>query len=581
MQLKKVYSNQKSFRTVNFNITGPNFIVAKQKKLGSSEKGKTYNGVGKSLLVRIIHFCLGAGIKDYKNFCEKLEDWEFFLDFRIGDQEYTSKRSTNEPRKIFLNDEELSLEKFNKKMKTLCFIIPENISYLSFRSLLPFFIRPKKESYVSYNKPGKTGSDYQALLCNSFLLGLDVVLAQKKYEIRKEQERIKKLEKNFEVDSLLKDFFTGNKDVSLTLIDLEERIKKLDNNLNHFKVAEDYHEVQIEADKVERELFDLNNKIILIQNNIENVNNSLSFSPDMSKDDVEAIYVESKINFPENVKQTLHDLEQFYEKLIANRKKRLLEQKNKLELKYRSKKIKAEKLKVKFDKLMMYLGEHQALDLFVTLTNKSAELKTRRNKLEDYQLLQSKYKVKERQAEKDLIELSEITENYLKEVEPDTAELRDTFRSLAKVFYPDSVAGLTIESNDGDNQLRYNIEAKIESDASDGINNVKIFCYDLTILFKGHNHKMNFIFHDSRLFDGTDERQKTDIFRTVYKHFSKGSNQYIATVNQNQLNEIKDQMSPEEFKRIIMNNTILTLTDNLDSEKLLGLKVDLGENQKT
>jgi uncharacterized protein YydD (DUF2326 family) len=442
---------------------------------------------------------------------------------------------------------------------------------------LPFFIRPKKESYVSYNRPGKTGSEYQVLLYNSFLLGLDFVLAQKKYEIRKEQERIKKLEKNFAEDFLLKDFFTGDKNVSLTLIDLEERIKKLEDDLSQFKVAEDYHEVQIEADKIERELFNLNNKIILIQNNIENIDNSLSFSPDMSKDDVEAIYIESKINFPKNVKQTLHDLEQFYEKLIANRKRRLLEQKNKLELEQRNKSIESEKLKMKLDKLMKYLGKHQALDLFITLSNKSAELKTERDNLKNYQLLQSKYKGKERQAEKDLIELSEITENYLKEVEPDTSELRDTFRSLAKVFYPDSVAGLTIESNDGDNQLRYNIEANIESDASDGINNVKIFCYDLTILFKGHNHKMNFIFHDSRLFDGTDERQKTDIFRTVYQHFSTGNNQYIATVNQNQLNEIKHQMSPEEFETIIKSNTILTLTDDFDSEKLLGIKVDLGE----
>ena len=578
MQLKKVYSNQKSFRTVNFNITGANFIVAKQKNLESNEKGKTYNGVGKSLLVRIIHFCLGAGTKDYKNFCEKLKDWEFSLDFRIGDQEYTSKRSTSEPKKIFLNDEEFSLERFNKKMKTLCFTIPENISYLSFRSLLPFFIRPNKESYNLYNKPGKRETDYQAVLCNSLLLGLDVVLVQKKYEIRKEQERIKKLEKNFKEDYLLKDYFTGNKDVTLTLIDLEERIKKLDDDLNQFKVAEDYHEVQIEADKIERKLFELNNSIILTQNNIDNINSSLTFSPDMNKKNMEAIYNESKINFPDNVKQTLNDLEQFYEKLIINRKKRLLEQANKLKFEQRNKSIESEKLKNKLDQLMEYLGEHQALDLFISLSKKSAELKTERDNLKRYQVLQSEYKVKERQAEKDLIELSEITENYLKEVEPNTAELRDTFRSLAKIFYPDSIAGLTIESNDGDNQLRYNIEAKIESDASDGINNVKIFCYDLTILFKGHNHRMNFIFHDSRLFDGTDERQKTDIFRTVYKYFSTGNHQYIATVNQNQLNEIKQQMSLEEFEKIITNNTILTLTDDLDSEKLLGFKVDIGEN---
>ena len=64
MLLKKVYSNQASFRTVEFNTTGLSFVVAKQKNPGSSEQGKTYNGVGKSLLVRIIHFCLGASDHD-------------------------------------------------------------------------------------------------------------------------------------------------------------------------------------------------------------------------------------------------------------------------------------------------------------------------------------------------------------------------------------------------------------------------------------------------------------------------------------------------------------------------------------
>jgi len=577
MQLIKVYSNKQSFKTVEFNTTGLSFILAKQKNPGLSEKGKTYNGVGKSLLVRIIHFCLGARTEDYKDFCEKLKDWDFFLDFRVEDQEYTVTRTTSEPQKIILNKKEFSLNKFNEQMKDLCFCIPDNISYLSFRSLLPFFIRPKKEFYVAYNKPGKTGSEYQALLYNSFLIGLDVILAQKKYKIRKEQERIKNLEMNFKKDSLLKDFFTGNKDASLTLIDLEERIKKLDEDLNHFKVADDYHVVQLDADKVENELFTLNNSIIMLQNNIENISKSLTFSPDMNKDDIKAIYSESKVHFPESITKTLDDLEHFYKKLIFNRKKRLLEQQNKLKFEQNDKNVEANKLKIELDKLMKYLGEHQALDLFLTLSNKSATLKSERNNLKKYKLLQAEYKVKERLTEKDLIELTEVAENYLKEIESETVELRDYFRSLAKVFYPDSVAGLTIESNDGDNQLLFNIDAKIESDASDGINNVKIFCYDLTILFKGHNHKMNFIFHDSRLFDGTDERQKTDIFRTIYQRFSKTNKQYIATVNQNQLDEIKRQLSAEEFDNIITNNTVLTLTDDSDSEKLLGIKVDLGD----
>jgi len=472
MLLIKVYSNQQSFKTVEFNKTGLSFVVAKQKDPGSSEKGKTYNGVGKSLLVRIIHFCFGASANDYKMFCEKLPEWEFFVDYEIDNKKYTAKRATNNPEKIVLNDKVISVKKFNEKMGSLCFEIPEDISFLTFRSLIPFFIRPKKESYVAYNRPGKTGRDYQALLYNAFLLGLDVVLVQKKYTIRKEQERINNLEKNFKNDSLLRDFFTGNKDVTLTLVDLEERIKQLDDDLSDFKVAEDYNDVQLEADKVEKELFSLNNRVIMFQNNIENIDKSLKFSPDINKENLKAIYRESNIHFPEIMTKTLDELEVFYDKLITNRKRRLLEQQNKLKLEQQNKKADVEILQGNLDKLMQYLGEHQALDLFVSLSNKNAELKAERDSLRKYQELQSEYKAKERQSEKDFIELTEVTEQYLTEIEPDTVILRDYFRRLAKIFYPDSVAGLTIECNDGENQLQFNIDAKIESDSSDGINNV-------------------------------------------------------------------------------------------------------------
>lgn len=578
MYLIRVYSNQKSFREVNFNNpSGINFIIAKQKNPETTDLGKTYNGVGKSLLVRIIHFCLGAKNKSYKSFCEKLKGWEFYLEFKINDNTYTVKRSTDKSQKIFLNNEELSINNFNKKLQNLCFEIPDNISFLTFRSLIPFFIRSNKESYVTYKKPGKTHSDYQILLYNAFLLGLDITLAQKKYDIRKEKERIKELEKNFKNDSLLRDFFTGNKDVSLTLIDLDEKINRLDSQLKNYKVAEDYYDVQKEADKIENELFELNNNILLLENSIENIDKSLVHSPDLNKKNIESIYKEVNIHFSENVNKTLDELESFYEKLISNRKKRLLEQQNKLKFDLQVKKKFSKELQSNLDKLMTYLGEHQALDLFIKLTNKSAELKSERENLQKYQELQSEYKTKERQAEKEFIELTDYTELYLSKLEIHISELRDYFRNLAKIFYPNSAAGLTIENDDGDNQLRFNIDAKIESDASDGINNVKIFCYDLTMLFKGKNHRINFIFHDSRLFDGTDERQKTSIFKIINERIKNSNKQYIATINQNQLEEIKKHLTDAEYNEIINQNIILTLTDDSDSEKLLGIKVDIGE----
>ena len=577
MQLIKVYSNKETFHTVTFNESGLSFITACQKEPSTQDKGKTYNGVGKSLLVRIIHFCMGAE-NSYESFCESLPGWEFYVDFKIYNNIYTAQRSTDDPKKITLNGETLTLRKFNEKMGNLCFRIPDGIGYLSFRSLFPFFIRPNKGSYVDYDKPTKVYNKYQTVVYNSFLLGLDVLLVQEKYEIKKELVRIKGLEVNFKKDNLLRDFFSGDKDVALTVLDLDEQVKRLDDNLRNFKVAEDYEEVQFEADKTERQLFTLNNELLIIQNHIDRIDESLSSESTLSNDEIKSVYEEAKIYFSENLIKTLDELERFHYKLITNRRKRLIELKNKLIKEKESLTEAVKKLQKELDGLMKYLGDHQALDVFVALSNKSADLKVQRDNLKKFQELQAGYKEKQRQLERRQLEFTELTERYLKDIESDLRELRDYFRGLSKRFYPYSVAGLSIENNDGDNQLRFNIEAKIESDTSDGINNVKVFCYDLTILFKGHNHNMNFIFHDSRLFDGVDERQKAEMFRIVSEKFNCTNKQYIATVNQNQLNEIKNQMKEEEYKEIIEKNIVLTLTDEDSSSKLLGITVDIGEN---
>ena len=63
----------------------------------------------------------------------------------------------------------------------------------------------------------------------------------------------------------------------------------------------------------------------------------------------------------------------------------------------------------------------------------------------------------------------------------------------------------------------------------------------------------------------------------MYDEFVDSDYQYISTINQNQLDEIQNILSEEEYKKNIEDNTILTLTDESDSEKLLGIKVDLND----
>jgi uncharacterized protein YydD (DUF2326 family) len=579
MQLISVRANKETFHPVIFNETGLSFIVAQQKNPESSEDGKTYNGVGKSLLIRIINFCLGAKEDGYKDFCEKLPGWEFSLEFKVNVQKFISMRKTGEANKIHLNNEELSINKFNEKMESINFSIPEDIDYLSFRSLLPFFLRPSKESYTDCMKPFKTGGkEYQPLLYNAFLIGLDINIAQRKYKLRKEQEKIQKIEVAFRDDSLLNDFMTGHRDVKLELENISDQLNKIEEDLKNFRLAEDYHEIQQEADNIETLLYDLNNDIVLIQSNINNIEKSIAVkvSPGITVAELESVYKEVKIIFQDNVKKTLQDVEVFYKNLIASRNKRLSEQKNQLIFALNAKYQQKESLEKKFDKLISYLGEHQALDTFIALKEKQNDLVNEKNKLLQFHTIQADYRAKERQTKIDFIELEKITENYLNDIEDETKKIRTFFRDLARRLYPQSSSGITINAKKGENQSAFTIEPRIDSDASDGINNVKIFCYDLTILFEGKNHNIKFVFHDSRIFESIDERQLVTMFRILQNVFLSTNKQYIATVNQNQLNNIQKILSPKEYEEIITSNTILTLTDESDAAKLLGIKVDIG-----
>lgn len=575
MQLISLSSNKTTFKTVKFNRTGLSFIVAKQKHPGESEKGQTFNGVGKSLLVSIIHFCLGAKEANYKLFCEKLPGWAFTLEFQIGSVVMKVTRSTYEPDKIFLDDKELSVNKFNDKMEALCFKIPPKAQFLSFRSLIPFFIRPRRESYISYDKPSKVGTEYQGQLYNAFLMGLNIDLVQEKKRIRKEQERVKELTSNFEKDDLLRDFFSGNKDVTLKLRDLEDSIGKLETDVKKFQVASDYYDVKSEGDKCQRKLADIQNQITLIESQIKNIGESLKISPDLGRDVINSIYKESKIIFPDSIKRSLAEMEIFYGQLSKNRIKKLTQQKVEIQGKFDSMVEEKRSLQLQLDEKLQYLGAHHALDVFVKMNQRLADLKSNRDSLQKYDKLLEEYHNSDLKIKEELLNATKRTDEYLKDVKQELNELRNFFRDLAKRFYPHSVSGITVYNDDGENQLRFDIDAKIEADASDGINHVKIFCYDLTLLFKGFGHLIHFVFHDSRILHGTDPRQQAELFKIADEMFSGKNWQYIMTVNQNQLDEIEKNLSSEEFDRIINKNIVLTLMDSSDAEKLLGIKVDI------
>lgn len=351
----------------------------------------------------------------------------------------------------------------------------------------------------------------------------------------------------------------------------------LERKLKNYKVAEDYYDIQKEADSIKTELDNIHNNIVIYQNNIKSIKKGLNREINTTLDDVTNIYNEAQIYFSENLAKTLEETQKFYKDLLKNRKKKLLEHKEKLEYQIDKELEKAESMENLLNEKIKYLGDHKALDTFVAVNDKLAALKIQHESLDNYASLQKMLDKELLNLESNRIAVIEEATEYLESINKEIAELTLYFRELAKHFYPDATSGLSIDINAGKNKTLYNIEAKIESDSSDGINNVKIFCYDIMLLVKGYNHNVNFIFHDSRLYDGVDERQKKDMFEIIKEQFIDEviDKQYIATLNQNQLEEIRKHLPIEDYIKIFEDNIVLTLTDEDDTKKLLGIKVDI------
>lgn len=574
MKLIELRANQPTFKTVSFNETGISLIVGKKR---SEDKKKSYNSIGKSLTIAIVHFCLASN--KIEAFEKKLADWEFELEFKIGETVYISRRSTIEKQnKIYLNDDEMSLEKFRTFLAKEIFLITEPIKYLTFRTLISRFIRPYKSSYVSYDNFVNKEQDYGQLLNNSYLLGLDIVGIQRKYELKDEYDKAQKLKNTIENDDVMRSYFDSNDEgeVDIKVVELTTKIKKLNKNIDEFKIAEDYNNIRLEADRISARLHEYKLKASSISNAIRSINESLKIKPDVSREKIIKLYQNAQIQLGEAILKKLEEVENFNEKILANRGLRLMQEYNRFESQLKEINQTIQNLAKLEDEKLQYLNSHGALDDYTQLTKQLSAYTIQLNKLQQFKNLLNEYKNRLEEVKKDFSDENIATNEYLKKDFATTiTENITTFQSLASEFYNDKPSGITVSNNEGKNKIRYNINAKIELDRGDGVNEVKLFCFDWTLLKGQHNHKVKFLFHDSRILSETDTRQVATMFKTAYENSIEYGFQYILSANQNILDALKNELSEDEYQKIIIESEILELNDESLEGKLLGIQVDL------
>lgn len=120
---------------------------------------------------------------------------------------------------------------------------------------------------------------------------------------------------------------------------------------------------------------------------------------------------------------------------------------------------------------------------------------------------------------------------------------------------------MIIES--GEKGFECNIE--IPKINSDGKSKMVIFCFDLMML-EAFNSHVDFLIHDSNIFDGVDSRQIAGSLNLAYDKCKNNENiQYIIALN-------SDIVSKQNLKFDMDKNVVLKLSDDCIENSLLGFE---------
>lgn len=574
MRLIELTSNQHSFRTVRFNPTGLTLVVGKQSDPADKSRTHSTNGVGKSLLLYLVNFCLGA--ETNKQLKEKLPGWDFSLTIEINNSQKVLTRSTENQSWISVNGKNTSLRTFCREMGAELFGINVGAKHLSFRFLIAQFFRQGKPAYISEEKTFDRETPFQSQLRAAYLLGIDQALPLRKLELREERERLDTIRSQFKKDSFLRDYFQGDRDVALELTDLDEQISNLEKHASEFKVADNYDQLAIEAEETRRKWQRVRNDLNAADNALQQIAASLLTQPELSTETVTEMYRSAKVELPDSVVKNLLEVSNFHHNLIESRVRRLTSEKHDIERKIERLNEELKQLNRLKDEYFQFLGTHGALREYEAIRHRLGEFHRRADRLREFQSLEQECKERSQKNKLEMSQENIRATEYLKASKALLDSTNERFRLMARRIWPNHTCGLTIHNNEGENKVRFDIDVRIQGDASDGIGESKIFCFDMTVLLGQKNHKLKALMHDNRLYQGIDPRQCVELFRIAHDLTQASNTQYIATINEANLHAMHEKMeSPDEFRSLFEENIVLELTDDSDSGKLLGVTVDL------
>ena len=542
--LKKLSSENNLFETISFK-EGINIIqgISSQKL-----KGRDANGVGKSSIVRLVDFCLGAKKTFFKGQkYEFLKKDTIVLELEIDNKNYTIKRNFND--EFFLIEEDkqkqqFSLDEIKQFLSNKFFPQGENIELPNnaFRNLIKFFIKDDI-SKIRQDKPFKfepigSNTDLYWFNLNLYLMRIENNLFIE-YDANEKKLKIHKKEKS-EYEKLLKERYNRpSSDLQRELIQLEQEINALKKVLKEYKYTS-FQEIEKDiiniGQKLKTEYINLRN----IKKDISNLKESISYDTNIDIEEIKKQYREIKEIFAEIIAKELNKIIEFNQRVQENRERFLKEFLKELEEKEK-----------KISNTINELEEKRGDIININLNDKDTHFITDK-------IRYSVEKLAEKSDIKARLELIKNTEKNILEFEKKIYSLKqsilenktnriDQLNKIKKIFNENFDLLLTSNNNQATfdiisdvSKKILDIEFQIPQLESKGNLAYSFLLYDISFFFHLIYSKHNlpyFLFHDGAFGEGIFTNKLINFINNINQKLDGYRYQYIVTLNEDNIRE--------------------------------------------
>lgn len=581
--IRRIYSDLPKFKALEF-LPGLNVLLS-EKTEGATDR-QTRNRAGKTSLIEVIHFLLGADCPQDSIFrSEALGESWFGMDFDLaGPTVRVARRGAKFGQVLVEGDSTswpvvpaakpdgswLSIDDWKDVLGTKMFGLSARECAAAwsprFRQLISYFVRRERaggfHSPMSQANKQKLADQQVAL---SFLIGLDWTVSQQWQAVREREEQLKQLKRALR-DGMMGVPIGTAASLRPQLLYARERSLRLTQAVAQFRVVAEYHDLEKEASALTRKIAELADESSIDRQYLQELEASSGQEVPPGPTDLEAVYRELGVVLPDQVRKRFDDVTVFHESVVKNRRSYLSAELRKTRERIAERAAMQDRLDQRRSDVMGVLQSSGALEQYTEmqgeLSRVNAEAETLRQKFDTAEAL-------EKGSVTQNLERARLSER----LQQDLAEQRSVvdsatvlFEQISRALYEDGRSGsLIVEATS--NGPRFDVQ--IQGKKSKGVTNMQTFCMDMTlmVLNRIRGRTPGFLVHDSHLFDGVDERQIGIALATGARLAKEHNFQYLVTMNTDVLP--KELPTGFDLKPHVLSTR---LTDNGEDGGLFGIR---------